>query len=133
MVDICGAIKAVTWSLEIELNNPGSEVDLKTAISGKVIFRGRGDTSESLASWLTATQIRLVPYVFSPDARWWAQKPLEPDSNGNFASEIWVGDDNSSGKDFTIIVCAASDIRWGGNPKLPEVRRESKSFDVRRK
>jgi hypothetical protein len=133
MVDICHAIKAVTWSLEIKLDNPGPLVDLKTKISGKVIFRGRGDSSETLTSWMTATQIRLVPYVFSPDARWWAQKPLDPDPTGNFSSEIWVGDEKSSGKDFTIIVCAASEIRWGGAPKLPEVRRESVRYDVRRK
>lgn len=132
LVDICRAIKASTWSLEIRLNDPGQEVQNKLKISGKATFRGREGAEENLITWMAVNNIRLVPYVFSEDGRWWAQRQLSPDRFGKFSGEIWVGKLESVGLRFTIVVCAVSEIKWGGTPQLPEVRRESNRFEVTR-
>jgi len=132
LADICRSIKASTWSLEIQLNNPGQEVQHKTTISGKATFRGREHAKENLMTWMAGNKIRLVPYVFSTDGNWWAQTPLSPDESGNFSGDIWVGDSRSAGLPFTIVVCAVSEIRWGGTPQLPEVRKESSRREVTR-
>jgi len=130
LVDICRSIKASTWSLEIELTDPGQSVPNRTTISGKVTFRGRKNANEDLTTWMASNKIRIVPYVFSADAGWWAQKPLNPNAFGNFSGDIWVGKPETSGRRHTIVVCAVSEVTWGGTTKLPEVRKESNRCDV---
>jgi TIR domain-containing protein len=132
LVNICRAVKASTWSLTIKLDNLPNPVAHKTTISGKAIFQGKKDAKESLTEWMANNNIRLVPYVFSTDGTWWAQQPLKPDQNGRFSGDIWVGDSSSAGRPFKIVVCAASQIKWGGAPQLPEVRRESNICEVTR-
>jgi TIR domain len=132
LVDICRAVKASTWSLEIQLYDPGQEVQNKLKISRKATFRGREGEEENLMTWMAANNIQLVPYVFSEDGKWWAQKQLSPNQSGKFSGEIWVGKSDSVGLPFTIVVCAVSEIKWGGTPQLPEVRKESNRLEVTR-
>jgi hypothetical protein len=106
-------------------------VQRSCSISGKSLFRGKANENVPLKAWLQRSGIKLVPYVFSHQSGWWAQKPLDPDSDGKFSSTIWVGDDKSAGKSYVIQICAVSNVTWGkGTPELPKFRIDSNSYEV---
>ncbi len=140
-VEICAQLKHATWALHLELSSLNKEVrGSELAIKGKAIFRSPASAKDhvpGVAAALKKMNVQLVPFVFSFDSGWWAQKPVVPDANGDIEGSVYVGraDTADVGKTFDIRLCAiARDFSsWNkGLEKLPPVRIESKAVTVKR-
>jgi hypothetical protein len=109
-------------------------------INGKVSFRARtanGDPNQNIMTAFDKMGIQIVPFVFSSQSGWWAQKIVEPDTNSNFKDSVYVGTPGAAdaGKRFQIRLCAVakgSFAFYRGLKNLPPVRIESNTVDVRR-
>jgi TIR domain len=142
LVKICRRIKDATWSLSLELEE-SAEKEVKQnmlPINGRVSFRARisnGDPNQNIVTALDQMGIQIVPFVFSSQSGWWAQKVVEPDTNGSFKDSVYVGRPGTAdaGKRFQIRLCAVakgSFAFYKGLRNLPPVRIESNTVTVQR-